>query len=323
MSDSHECSICGEEFDSERGLKIHKGQKHPDEKEEASTEDVSNDENEGEEAAENSVDNDNSESTGGDTVDLSFSVRQAITVAFALGLFVGFTGGFVTSSITPGPEASPSGDTGDSGSQLEKVDIGNISFEDEPSLGEADAPIKVVEYTDFGCPYCAEWNGYDASPRLPIDTQQNHQKLKEQYIETGQVELIMKDYPVPNLHPNAIRAHAAANCVYDQSEERYWDYAAELFDRRDTWMAGGQNRTTETFNDIASGMQEIDNEEFTQCYLSTDGSEMAEDKNNAIRNIGRLGTPTFLVGNQENGFVKISGAQPLSNFEKAFEQIQS
>ena len=318
MSDSYECDICGDEFDSERGLKIHEGQKHPDEE---ASEEAGAEEESSEEMNSSKNVNDNEEVSG--TVDLSFSVKQAMMAVFVAGLFVGFTGGFVTSSLASSTDSTPTGNEGDSGPQFEEVELGNISLDDEPSLGDAEAPIKVIEYSDFGCPYCAEWHGVDASSRLPIDGQNNYQTLKNQYIDEGQVELIAKDYPVPNLHPNAVRAHAAANCAYDQSKDGYWTYADQLYEQRDEWTASGQNRTTATFNSIASGIEGIEQEEFTQCYLSSDGAEMAQDKTTAINNLGRLGTPTFVVGNQENGFVMISGAQPISKFEEAFNYIQS
>ena len=322
MSDSYKCDICEDEFDSERGLKIHKGQKHPDEEASEDAEKEAEDESEASpDSDSSSVDENNNEESSG-TVDLSFSVKQAMISVFVAGLFVGFTGGFMASSMDGGVSA-PTGDSGDSGPQFETVEIGNISLDDDPSLGDADAPIKVIEFSDFGCPYCAEWHGVDASSRLPIDGQNNYQKLKDNFIDTGEVELIAKDYPVPNLHPNAVRAHAAANCAYDQSKDGYWTYADQLYEQRDEWTASGQNVTTETFNDIASGIEGIDQEEFTQCYLSADGSEMAQDKTTAINNLGRLGTPTFVIGNRDSGFVMISGAQPISKFEEAFNYIQS
>lgn len=319
MSDSYKCDICEDEFDSERGLRIHQGQKHSDEEAPEDAEKEVEEET-GEVSDSSSVENDNEEVSG--TVDLSFSVKQAMISVFVAGLFVGFTGGFVTSSLAGGVSV-PTEDSEDSGPQFETVNIGNISLDDEPSLGDADAPIKVIEFSDFGCPYCAEWHGVDASSRLPIDSQNNYQKLKDDFISTGEVELIAKDYPVPNLHPNAVRAHAAANCAYDQSKDGYWTYADQLYEQRDRWTASGQNITTETFNNIASGIEGIDQEKFTQCYLSADGSEMAQDKTTAINNIGRLGTPTFVIGNQDNGFVMLSGAQPISKFEEAFNYIQS
>ena len=111
-----------------------------------------------------------------------------------------------------------------------------IEFEGEPSKGQEDAEIKVVEYNEFGCPFCAEWQGIDASSRTPIDSMNIAQSLENQYIDTGEVEFISKDYPVPQLHPNGPLAHKAANCVYKHEKDAYWDFHDKLFENRDSWM---------------------------------------------------------------------------------------
>lgn len=118
------------------------------------------------------------------------------------------------------------------------VSLEGIEFEGEPSKGSDNASIKVVEYNEFGCPFCAEWQGIDASGRTPIDRLQIASSLESKYVDSGEVELISKDYPVPQLHPNGPMAHQAANCVYEHETDSYWDYHDELFERRDQWMAG-------------------------------------------------------------------------------------
>ncbi|MBC5793336.1 MAG: thioredoxin domain-containing protein [Nanohaloarchaea archaeon] len=111
-----------------------------------------------------------------------------------------------------------------------------IELEGEPSKGSENASIKVVEYNEFGCPFCAEWQGIDASSRTPIDQMNIASNLESKYVDTGKVKLISKDYPVPQLHPNGPMAHQAANCVYEHEQDSYWDYHDELFERRDQWM---------------------------------------------------------------------------------------
>lgn len=112
-----------------------------------------------------------------------------------------------------------------------------IELNGEPSKGEENATIKVIEYNEFGCPFCAEWQGIDASSRTPIDRLNIAGSLETKYIDTGKVELISKDYPVPQLHPNGPKAHKAANCVYKHEKDSYWDYHDALFENRDAWMA--------------------------------------------------------------------------------------
>lgn len=111
----------------------------------------------------------------------------------------------------------------------------NISFEDEPALGERSASINIIEYSDFGCPWCAEWHGVDAIPNRPIDEENSFQKVRDNYIETGEVRFIMKDYPVPRLHPEAMTAHKAANYVWENQPDRYWGFIQSIYEERDRW----------------------------------------------------------------------------------------
>ncbi|MFP4038320.1 MAG: DsbA family protein [Candidatus Nanohaloarchaea archaeon] len=271
-----------------------------------------------------------------DGITLELTTKQAALLTLALGLIIGGLGGFAGGMAVSGPvqdsvdEPSESADSNsdsandgsgeESGSDL--VSLDGIDLEDEPSKGEEDAPIKVVEYNEFGCPFCAEWNGIDASSRTPIDQMDIAGSLESQYIDEGEVELISKDYPVPNLHPNGPEAHKAANCVYEHEQDSYWDYHDELFERRDSWMQSGDGDTDETFKEISDDLG-LDTETVMQCYEDSENTEANEDRENAIESLGQFGTPTFFVGNKEKGFVKIEGAQPLSRFEEAFETVES
>lgn len=124
---------------------------------------------------------------------------------------------------------------GDTGVGNDEYALENISFEGEPVLGEESAPINIIEYSDFGCPWCAEWHGSDAIPQRPIDQEDSFNKVRSNYIETGSVQFAFKDYPVPRLHPNAETAHKAANCVLENSPDNFWEFSQELYEERDKW----------------------------------------------------------------------------------------
>ena len=264
---------------------------------------------------------------------LEFTAKQAALMSLALGIMIGGFAGFAAGVAAPGtstqtPETGQTEDSNtdntDSGqaSGADLVSLEGIDLENEPSIGEDDAPIKVIEYNEFGCPFCSEWNGFDASSRTPIDKMDIAGNLESQYIDTGEVQQISKDYPVPNLHPNGPEAHKAANCVYKHEQSRYFDFHDQLFERRDSWMQSGDGNTEETFRQISDDLG-LDTETVMSCYANSDNEEANEDKNNALQNLGRFGTPTFFVGNQEKGFVKITGAQPLPRFEQAMETVRN
>ncbi|QKQ98244.1 thioredoxin domain-containing protein [Candidatus Nanohaloarchaea archaeon] len=263
-------------------------------------------------------------------IKLEFTAKQATILSLALGLLVGGFGGFALGTVSASPaeratvtdnSQNTNSDSG-SGDSTSLVSLEGIEFKGEPDLGNESAPIKVVEYTEFGCPFCSEWEGYDASSRIPIDRWNVKKNLVQEYVETGEVEFIQKNWPQPRLHPNSIKGHKIANCVYrNANESKYWDYQGQLFDRRAQWMKGGQDNPKQTFRQISNDLG-LDTETILSCYNSSNAEEAKEDQNALTRQIGRIGTPTFFIGNREQGFIKISGAQPLSRFREAIQRFQ-
>ncbi|MFO7863516.1 MAG: thioredoxin domain-containing protein, partial [Salinivirgaceae bacterium] len=226
-----------------------------------------------------------------------------------------------TDNSPDNPDNSDSQDSDEE--ETTTVSMENIDLEDEPSMGEEDAPVKIVEYSDFGCPFCAEWKGVDASAQIPIDRMQIADTLEREYIDTGEVELIAKDFPVENLHANAPDAHLMADCVYrESSNEDYWDFHDRLYEDRDQWMESAENNPEETFRQISNDLG-LDTEAMMQCLEEGDNSEVNEDRENALRNFGNLGTPTFFVGTEGEEFVEISGAQPIERFEEEINAVQN
>lgn len=260
-------------------------------------------------------------------ITLEFNTKQAAIISLVIGLVVGGFAGFAAGTMTNSQLAAESADNTEDSPQNsessgpELVSMEGIEFEGEPSKGNESAPIKIIEYNEFGCPFCAEWQGIDASGRTPIDQMNIAGELESQYIDTGEVEFISKDYPVPQLHPNGPEAHKAANCVYEHEKDSYWEYHDELFERRDRWMASGDGATQETFREISNDLG-LDTDTVIQCYQNSSNQEAKEDRTNAVRNLGGFGTPTFFVGNRETGFVKLVGAQPLPRFEEAIQTVR-
>lgn len=99
----------------------------------------------------------------------------------------------------------------------------DVSIEGEPYIGQNDAPVTVVEFTDFQCPFC----------KRAFDN--NWEQLKEEYVDTGKVKYVVRDFPL-SFHQNAESAAIAANCAFDQGgNDAYFTYHDILFENQSEW----------------------------------------------------------------------------------------
>lgn len=89
------------------------------------------------------------------------------------------------------------------------------------ALGSADAPVTIVEYSDFQCPFCQR----HSVQTLPL--------LKEQFIDTGRLRYEFRDFPIASLHPFAYRLHEAAYCAGEAGGDAYWQAHALFFGQAD------------------------------------------------------------------------------------------
>ncbi len=164
------------------------------------------------------------------------------------------------------------------------------------SQGKEDAPVTIVEFTDFQCPYCRRFD------------QNTFAELKRAYIETGKVRFLARDLPL-EFHANAQRAAEAARCAGDQG--KYWEMRQALF--------GGGELSREAILKNAQSL-DLDQAGFTACLdAEKHKSEIQADLAESAR-LRITGTPTFVVGRSGKDVlegVKINGALPLAAFDAA------
>jgi protein-disulfide isomerase len=180
----------------------------------------------------------------------------------------------------------------------------NISSDDDPVRGSIDAPITIIEFSDFQCPFCARFH----TQTLPL--------LLENYIDTGMVKLVYRDFPIQNIHPNAIPAAVAAECANEQG--KFWQYHDMLFENQDKWNKLESKEAVLVFGQYASDMR-LDQEQFDTCLRT--GKYIDEIRNDLDdgREYGVTGTPGFFVGNDELGFVELKGAKPFESFQSIID----
>jgi protein-disulfide isomerase len=164
-------------------------------------------------------------------------------------------------------------------------------LDDDAVKGDPNAPVTIIEFSDYECPFCARFYA------------QTYSQIVSEYIDTGKVKLIFRDFPL-SFHKNAQKAAEAAECAGEQ--DRYYDMHDKLF-------AEGVVGGIPTFKQYAVDLG-LDTVKFDVCL---DSGRMAGEVRKDMQNgqaAGIRGTPGFVV----NGKL-ISGAQPFAVFKQAIE----
>lgn len=177
----------------------------------------------------------------------------------------------------------------------EKTQQGISSTEADPYKGNVNAPIIIVEFSDYQCPFCQRfWQ--DTLP-----------KIQSEYIEKGLVKLVFRDFPLTSIHPYAQKAAEAAQCAFEQG--KFWEYHDRLFSDFRSWQREGNDEFKKIAKDLG-----LDGARFGDCIDSGKyAAEVQRDLQDGIK-AGVTGTPAFYV----NG-VKLEGALPFSAFQEVIE----
>ncbi|MCH7952148.1 DsbA family protein [Patescibacteria group bacterium] len=163
------------------------------------------------------------------------------------------------------------------------------------SKGDENAPVTMVEFTDYQCPFCSR-HFSDAQPQI-----------EKEYVETGKVRYLIRDLPLP-IHPNAPAAAEAARCAGDKG--KYWEMHDVLFQKQGEWSSGN---STELFTRYAGDLG-LNSGEFSSCLTGGKHTDAVNADLSLAQQVGASGTPAFFI----NGKIMI-GAQPFSAFQQAIE----
>lgn len=174
----------------------------------------------------------------------------------------------------------------------------DVPLEGGYAIGDANAPVQIVEYTDYQCPYCYRHH------------QQTFPLLLENYIETGQVYYVVKDFPLMSIHPQALLASQAAWCAEDQGA--YREMAEMLFTNQADW---GHEGAAEVFAEYA-GTLELDQALFRECLTSSKYEAKVMSNLQEGTGFGVTGTPAFFINGQ-----LLAGAYPYNNFQQILDQL--
>ena len=230
------------------------------------------------------------------------SIRISKKTAFiVLGFVVVFVLGFLFARLlapsTGGAIIGGGGDgtgTGDTGSKV------SVSEDDDPFIGDKDAPVVIIEFSDFQCPFCRR----HYTQTLP--------QLKAEYIDTGKVKYVYRDFPLTQIHPAAVPAAEAAECADEQG--KFWELHDKIFDKENEQGQGTVSFSIEDVKSWAAEIPGIDTAKLNQCIDSEKyAQEVQKDLADGLA-AGVGGTPTFYINGKE-----LVGAVPYSAIKAAID----
>ncbi len=177
------------------------------------------------------------------------------------------------------------------------------SVDDDPFKGKADAPVTIIEFSDYQCPFCSRF----ARNTFP--------EIARKYIDTGKVRYVFRDFPL-DFHKQAPKAAEAANCAGDKG--KYWEMHDKLFDSQSAL-------SLENLRQYAVDIG-LDADSFNTCIDSgKHAEEIAKDMEDGKKAMVS-GTPSFVIGKTQSGKKdvtgkKLVGARPFASFEQVIDQL--
>lgn len=205
-------------------------------------------------------------------------------------------------TCSPGPALSPEPPT----DTYQGLAVG-FTAAGHPYIGDPEAPVTLVEFSDFLCPYCFR------------HTTQTAPALLLEYGSSGEVNFVFRDFPLAGLHPQAPAGHAAAGCVAEQGAALFWAYHDALFRDQQEWadLADASGYLATTAEEVG-----VDPAAYRECVESGRTAAAVDASVTEIQGFGFSGTPSFrLVDNRSGAGYDLVGAQPLEAFQASLDAV--
>lgn len=166
-------------------------------------------------------------------------------------------------------------------------------IDDDPQLGNPEAPVVFVEFGDFQCPFCGRLH----QTVLP--------QLKEKYIKTGKVLFVYRDFPLSSIHNMAQKSAEASQCAYEQG--KFWQYHDILYERQNSLSVQNLKLWAEELG--------LNTDQFNNCLDSEKYRDEVQKDFNDIIAWGGRGTPAVFINKRF-----VAGALPWETFESIIEE---
>lgn len=188
------------------------------------------------------------------------------------------------------------------------LDNVSISIGGSPFQGPKDAKFVIVEFSDFQCPFCGRY------------ATQTYSQVIDDYVKTGKVKYVFRDFPLEQLHPNAAKAAEASHCAEDQG--KFWDLHDRMFKNQSALDAKEMlGHATVLALDVPKFQQCLESGKYT--------AKVKKDQEDGAK-VNVKGTPTFFFGTVDpkdptkiKAVSMFSGAQPYQQFKDAFDKLMS
>lgn len=176
----------------------------------------------------------------------------------------------------------------------------NVSADDDAVLGSSDAPVTIIEFSDFQCPFCRKLY----KETLP--------QIKKEYLLTGKAKFVYRDFPLVQIHPGATPAAEGAECAKEQG--KFWEMHDAIFDEQEKQGSGTVQFTADDIKKWAAKIG-LNASKFNQCLDSGKYKQEVEKDIADGSSAGVTGTPAVFV----NGRI-IVGAQPFATFKAIIDE---
>ena len=222
-------------------------------------------------------------------------VAALLGVSFVSGYIIGGSGNTITGAAVQPTAQQPTVTTAPSQPSQPSAPSPTVqvSADDDVVKGDKNAPVEIIEFSDFQCPFCARFY----SDTLP--------QIQKEYIDTGKVKFVYRDFPLSSIHPQATPAAEAAECAKEQG--KFWEYHDKLFQNQ-------ASLSTASYKQWAADLK-LNTQQFNDCVDNRKYKSEVEKDYQDGQSAGVSGTPAFFV----NG-IKISGAQPFTAFKTIIDQ---
>lgn len=187
--------------------------------------------------------------------------------------------------------------------RVEEIESVDIALDSAASRGDVDATVGMVMFSDFQCPFCRNFT----VSTLP--------DLQKRYVDSRQVRVWFKHFPLESIHSSARLAGELAACAHDQG--LFWRAHDFLFD------AVGRLANVDA-DDIVANIG-VSSTRFNSCLESGTGASIVNADLSQARKLRVSSTPVFFIGRHSNGMLRarwrITGAQPFAAFEKVLDDV--